>query len=228
MINEKDLIEIDLILKDNDTKEIIDTTFQNIAKESNLSTKAEFKPIKVIFGRNELIKGVEDSIKDMDAGKTKTFVLTKEKAFGDKNPNNVKMISLNEFKKEGIKPEAGMQVTIGKETGKVISVSGGRIKVDMNPLYAGRDLEYTITINKIYKDDKEKMPILVEKVFYFMPKEQIKQTYDDKEKMVELELPFGLPKEFDYFKELFAQVALESTNVSKIKYSQVFARKENK
>jgi len=228
MITKGDIIEIDLILKDNDTKEILDTTFEKIAKESDLGVKSDFKPIKAVFGTNELLPTVEEKIKDLEATKTKTFILTKKEAFGDKNPSNTKIIPFNDFKQEKIVPEPGMQVTIGNQTGRVISVSGGRVKVDFNPIFAGRNLEYTITVNKIFKEDKDKVPIIVEKVFYFMKPEHLSYHIIDSEKAIEVELPIGLPKEFDYFKEIFAEAILTSTKLNKIKFSQVFSRKEDK
>ncbi len=228
MITKGDIIEIDLILKDNDSKELLDTTFEKFAKENDLNVKADYKPIRAVFGTNELLPAVEDKIKEVEAGKTHTFVLLKKDAFGDRNPNNTKIVPLNDFKEDKIKPEPGMQVTIGNQSGKVISVSGGRVKVDFNPIFAGRNLEYTITVNKIYKEDNEKIPIIVQKVFYFMKPEHLKYQIIDAEKLIEIELPIGLPKEFDYFKELFAEMVLTSTKLNKIKFSQTFLRKENK
>jgi len=228
MITKGDIIEIDLILKDNDSKELLDTTFEKLAKENNLNPKAEYKPIRAVFGTNELLPAVEDKIKTVEAGQTHTFVLLKQDAFGDRNPNNTKIVPLNDFKEDKIRPEPGMQVTVGNQTGKVISISGGRVKVDFNPVFAGRNLEYTITVNKIFKEDNDKIPIIVQKVFYFMKPEHLKYKIIDSEKLVEVELPIGLPKEFDYFKELFSEMVLTTTEVNKIKFSQTFLRKENK
>ena len=228
MITKGDIIEIDLILKDNDSKELLDTTFEKLAKEGNLNPKAEYHPIKAVFGNNELLPAVEEKIKDIDAGKTHTFTLLKKDAFGDRNPSNTKIIPINDFKEDKIRPEPGMQVTVGNQTGKVISVSGGRVKVDFNPIFAGRNLEYTITVNKIHKDDNEKIPIIVEKVFYFMKPEHLSYHVIDVDKAIEVELPIGLPKEFDYFKEIFAEMILNTTKLNKIKFTQVFSRKENK
>jgi hypothetical protein len=44
--------------------------------------------------------------------------------------------------------------------------------------------------------------------------------------MIEVELPIGLPKEFDYFKELFAEMIINTTKLEKIKFSQVFSKKK--
>jgi FKBP-type peptidyl-prolyl cis-trans isomerase 2 len=223
MINPKDIIEIDLILKDNNSKEILDTTKKEVAKENNLNLKNEYKPLNYVFGAGELLKGVEENIKDLEVGKTKTFILKKDDAFKDKDPNKIELISLNEFKKENIRPEVGLFVNVKNKSGKIISVSGGRVKVDFNPIYAGKDLEYTITINKVIKEDSEKLPLLLEKAFYFFPKEQLK--LNTIEKIIELEMPLGLPQEVDYFKQLFSKLIFDSTNYEKVKFVQVLNKK---
>lgn len=224
MIKTKDIIEIDLILKDANTKEILDTTKKEIAKESNLNLKNEYKPLNYVFGTGELLKGIEDNIKDLELSKAKTFILKKEQAFKDKDPNKIELVSLNEFKKENVRPEVGLFVNIGNKSGKIVSVSGGRVKVDFNPIYAGRDLEYTITINKVISKDSEKLPLLLEKSFYFMPPGQLK--INSTEKDVEVEMPFGVPQEIDYFKQFFAKLVFDCTDYQDIKFVQRLTKKK--
>ncbi len=224
MINNKDIIEIELILKDANSKEVLDTTNKDLAKENNLNLKQEYKPLNYVFGAGELLKGIEENIKDLEVSKTKTFVLKKEQAFKDKDPNKIELISINEFKKEKINPQVGLFVNVSNRSGKIMSVSGGRVKVDFNPIYAGRDLEYTITINKIISKDQEKIPLLLDKAFYFMPKEQL--NLEIKEKDIELEVPLGLPQEIDYFKQFFSKLVFESTNYENVKFVQRFNKDE--
>ncbi len=224
MINTKDIIEIELILKDANTKEVLDTTNKEVAKEANLNLKNEYKSLNYVFGVGELLKGVEENIKDLEIKKTKTFILKKEQAFKDKDPNKIELLSLNEFKKEKINPQVGLFVNIGNRSGKIISVSGGRVKVDFNPIFAGRDLEYTITINKIYSKDNEKLPVLLEKAFYFFPKDQL--STEIKENDVEVIMPLGLPQEVDYFKKLFSKMIFDTTNFDNVKFVQKFNRNE--
>jgi len=227
MIKEKDIIELDLILKDALTKEILDTTFPEIAKENNLNIKSEYVPLTFIVGTGELLKNVEKNIIDLDLNKPKTFTLKKDEAFGDKDDKKIQILPMSEFKKEKINPMPGLYVNIGDKSAKIISVSGGRVKVDFNPIFAGRDLEYTITINKIYSEDKHKIPSILDKTFYFLPKNQIEYVIDEKLKQVDVQLPLGVPKELDYFKQLFAKMVLDSTSYDLIKFSQNFSRKDN-
>ncbi|MDD3178522.1 hypothetical protein EOM09_07915 [bacterium] len=228
MIQNKNIIQIDLILKDNDSKEILDTTFENVAKESGLNIKSGFKPLNFIFGTGELLKGVEENIKDLEEGKSKTFILKQDQAFGKKDPSKIELHSLNDFKKENIKPEPGMVLNFGNKAGKIISVSGGRVKIDFNSLFAGRDLEYTITLNKIISEDKDKIPALLEKAFSFIPRNQLKYVVDDSKKIVDVHIPLGMPVELDYYKQLFSKMVLDTTTYDSIKFSQNFYRDEQK
>jgi len=226
MIDKNNIIEIDLTVKDTDTKELLDTTMENTAKEGNIySPNVKYMPLKVIFGKGELLPSVEDYIKDMTIGQTKSFSLAKDKAFGDKDPDKIRLMSINDFKKEKINPEPGMHVNLGHEQGKIISVSGGRVKVDVNHELSGRNLDYTITLKSIFSSDKEKAEALIEKVFYFLPKGQIKATVSDKNEL-EIILPGNMPQEIDYFKHLFSHLLFDVCKFDTIKYSEVVSRKE--
>jgi len=223
MIKTKDVIELDLIIKDNDTKEILDTTQEDLAKKEGMySSNIKYKPLKVIFGKGQLLSGVEDNIKDLEVGKTKTFVLNKDQAFGKRDSGKIKLVSINDFKKQKINPKVGQHITFGKKSGKIINISGSRVQVDFNHDFSGRDLEYTITLNNIYKKDEQKIKALFNKYFYFIPKD--KQKINIKEKEVEIILPQMLPKEVEYFKYTFVQNALDVCDYENIKFSQIYSK----
>jgi FKBP-type peptidyl-prolyl cis-trans isomerase 2 len=223
MIKTKDLIELDLIIKDNDTKDLLDTTKEDLAKKEGIySKKITYKPLKVIFDKGQLLKGVEENIKDLDVGKTKTFTLTKDQAFGSRDSSKIKLLSINDFKKQNIKPKVGQHISFGKKTGKIINIAGNRVQVDFNHDFAGRDLEYTITLRNVYKKDEQKIKALFSKYFYFIPEN--KQEINIKDKQVEIILPQMLPKEVEYFKYSFVQNALEICKYEKIKFSQIYSK----
>lgn len=101
MINNNDIIEIDLIIKDKNTGDVLDTTIEDIAKQSNIyNSKTKYQPLVVVFGKGELLKGVEENIKDLENGKTKEFSLTKDKAFGERDSKLIQLIPLADFKKK--------------------------------------------------------------------------------------------------------------------------------
>ena len=223
MINQKDMIEIDLVIKDNTSKDVLDTTLQEVAKENNIfNSKIEYKPLKVIYGKGELLKAVEENIKDLEINKTKTFSLKKEFAFGERDPKLIQLLPLADFKKENINPVPGMYINTGEHQAKILNVSGGRVQVDYNHDFAGRDLEYTVTLKKIVTDDKEKVKALAEKYFYFVPSDKLEVNF--KEKKVEVMLPIALPKETEYIKFAFAQSVYDITSFEDVKLSQNYPK----
>ncbi len=224
MIKENDILEIDLIVKDNNTKEVLDTTLEEIAKQKNIySEKINYSPLKVVVGKGELLENVEKNIKALEKGQKKTFSLKKEEAFGDKDSKKTKLMPMSDFKKENIRPVPGLHINFGNTTGKIISVSGGRVMVDFNHEFCGKDLEYTIEIKNIFSKDEEKITGLIEKFFYFVPKDKIEKKIT--EKQVELMLPPGLPKETDYLKNMFSKFVFDLTDYEEVKYSEVFKKK---
>ncbi|MFH0906403.1 MAG: FKBP-type peptidyl-prolyl cis-trans isomerase [archaeon] len=226
MIKEKDLIEINLILKDNNTKEILDTNIESVAKEGNIfKTNMRYSPLKFVFGKKELLDSVEDNIKDLKIGEEKTFSLKKSQAFGEREDAKIKLMQLSEFKKEKINPLSGMIVNLGGEIGKILSVSGGRVKVDFNSEFAGKDLEYTIKLLKIFSEDLDKAKAITEKYFYFLPLDKIKVNLISN--ILEIQLPLGLPKEIDYFKQSISHEIFDSTNIENIKFVENFSKKEH-
>jgi len=227
MINENDIVELDLIVKDINTKLILDTTYEDLAKKEGIySEKITYGPLKAIFGKGELLSSVEKNIKDLEKDKQITFSLKKEEAFGERDPKKTKLIPMSDFKKENIKPVPGMHLNFGDTTGKIISISGGRIMVDLNHDFAGKDLEYTITIKNIYSSDEEKVNGLLKKFFYFIPEDKLQKNLT--ENKVEIILPPGLPKETDYLKDMLSRYLFDITKYEELKFSEVYKKLQEK
>lgn len=224
MIKTNDIIEIDLIIKDKNTKDILDTTKEEIAKEGNIyNSKTNYKPLVVVFGKGELLKGVEDNIKDLEVNKTINFALTKDKAFGERDAKLIQLLPLSDFKKENIDPKPGMYINLGNRQAKVLNVSGGRVQLDLNHEFSGRDLEYTITLKNIFTDNKAKGKALFSKYFFFMPEDKTKINVSEKE--LEVIIPGTLPKEIEYLKYNFIQSVFEICDFKNVKFSENYEKK---
>jgi len=50
-----------------------------------------------------------------------------------------------------------MPITMNGLHGRVLAVSGGRVKVDFNHVLAGKELEYDLEIKKLIEDPEEKV-----------------------------------------------------------------------
>ena len=175
--------------------EVFDTTFENVAKEHKIhAPNFVYAAAPVILGEGNIIKGLEEALKDMKEGENKTILVPPEKAFGNRDNKLVRLLPIKVFKDNKVNPFPGMSVNLeGGLIGKVRSVSGGRVQVDFNHELAGKTLEYDMTVVKKAKDDNEKMEWISEIVF---PKHKIKLEKKDKE------ITIGLPKEVKALRDL--------------------------
>jgi FKBP-type peptidyl-prolyl cis-trans isomerase 2 len=165
-----DFIRIDYVGKISESGEIFDLTKEDIAKEKGIySPDFKYGPIPIIIGANFVVKGLENGLKEMQVGDKKNIIIKPEEAFGERDARFVKLIPLTEFKKQGITPYQGMPVTINRLNGRVLSLSGGRIRVDFNHPLAGKTIEYEVEIKSLITDLKDKIDAILN--FYLKLKE---------------------------------------------------------
>jgi len=158
MIKEKDFIELEYTGKLKEKNIIFDTTDEQTAKDNNLfDEKAEYKPIVICVGQQQIIKGLDKALIGKEPNKEYTIEVKPEEAYGKKNAKLIQLISTSKFQKQNIQPMPGLQVNIDGMLGIIKTVSGGRTLVDFNHPLAGKDLIYTIKINKVITDEKEKI-----------------------------------------------------------------------
>ena len=74
---------------------IFDATHGSVAKE----LRNKEGPIIIIYGRGQLLQGLEEKIKDMEIGEEKEVEISPEKAFGKKKKDLLNVMKEEEFKK---------------------------------------------------------------------------------------------------------------------------------
>ena len=145
---EKDFIEIEYTGKTKDEEIIFDTTHLDVAKEHGLFNETmTYGPVVVCLGQEQILKGLEKYIIGKDKG-SYTIELDAEGAFGKRDAKFIQLIPTSKFIKQGIKPVPGLQINIDGGIGVVKTVSGGRTIVDFNNPLAGKEVVYTIKVNK--------------------------------------------------------------------------------
>lgn len=179
-----DLISIEFTGKELSTGKVFDTTDKATAEKEGMSTKNRpFGPVTMSVGNGEVLAGIDEQLLQMNIGEQKTIKLSPAQAFGERNPELVKVIPLAEFKKNNVNPVPGTIVNANDMMGKVQSVSGGRVRVDFNGDLAGREVEYQLKIVKQFKETKEQLDALTEKMFRGNEKPAITQKGDTVEIM---------------------------------------------
>ncbi|ADC47751.1 peptidyl-prolyl cis-trans isomerase [Methanobrevibacter ruminantium M1] len=162
-IQDGDFVRVDFTGSIKETDEIFDTTSEDIAEEAGILVEnKKYGPIPIIVGGNHLLPAIEEAIIGSEAGESVHVSVTPENGFGQRNPNLIQLIPMKEFKKQGMTPVRGMKISTENGNGKIISVNGGRVKVDFNHDLAGKNLEYDVTVVELIEDDEEKIKSMIE------------------------------------------------------------------
>lgn len=178
-INNGDFVRLNFTGKVKETGDVFDTTYEDVAKDADLYMEEKtYKPIPIVVGGNHLLPAIEESIEGLEAGESKTIEVSSDDAFGDRQSDLVQLIPMREFKKQGITPVPGMPISAGERTGKVLTVNGGRVKVDFNHELAGKDLIYDVDVIEIIEDDEDKIKSMIE-LHYGYPNMDIDKTVID-------------------------------------------------
>ena len=135
----------------------------------------KYKPIPIVVGGNHLLPAIEEAIKGLDAGDTKNIEVASDDAFGPRDPKMIQLVPMKEFKKQGMNPVPGMKISAGDGTGKILTVNGGRVKVDFNHELAGKDLIYDVEVCEIIDDADDKIKSMIE-LHYSNPNVDLDKT----------------------------------------------------
>lgn len=154
-------VEIDFTARIKDGK-IFDSTRKNDAQKAGLiDEKAKqnhkFESLLICIGEGMVIKGFDSSLIDKETGKEYQIEIQPKEAFGIRKGNLIKTVSLSAFEE---KPQLGMFVNVNGLVAKVITITGGRVLIDLNNPLAGKIVVYNFKINKIIEDNTEKIKIL--------------------------------------------------------------------
>ena len=178
-IDNGDFVRVNFTGKIKDNDDVFDTTYEEIAQEAGIFEENKtYKPIPIVVGGNHLLPAIEEAIKGLEAGDKKTIEVESENAFGARDPSLIQLVPMREFKKQGMTPYPGMKIQSEGSTGKILTVNGGRVKVDFNHELAGRDLVYDVEVTEVIDDDDEKIKSMIE-LHYSNPNVDIDKTEID-------------------------------------------------
>lgn len=131
------VVSIGYELKDVNTKEILDSNIQS------------GKPLEFIIGRGQIIPGLEDSIKELNAGDTKDIIVKAEDAYGKYNEKAQQTLPKEQF--AGIELTEGMTLFGQGEDNQSVQVTvksftDDEVTVDFNHPLAGKDLLFAVNV----------------------------------------------------------------------------------
>ena len=183
MLQKNDFIELDFIGRVKGG-EIFDTNIPEEAKKINL--EIETKPLVICLGQNMILPAIDEFLIGKEIGKY-SLELGPEKAFGLRNRELIKTMSIKVFLEKEIMPQPGMMFNFDNIIGKISAVSGGRVIVDFNHPLSNKTVIYELNIKKKIEDKKEKIESLM--LFFFQKKFDFKisksSDFDDAQKSKE-------------------------------------------
>jgi FKBP-type peptidyl-prolyl cis-trans isomerase 2 len=221
-----DFLEIEYTVWDTANNSVISTTSAERAKKENIfDDKLRYGPVLVILGSAGVIKGLDKELKNLKVGDEKKFDLKPEDAFGSRSEDLVRVMPLSEFRSRDMDPYPGMQVNLDNVTAVVKSVNSGRVVVDANHPYAGKDVTYEVRVIKQLANDSEKVESLSKS--YGVKPTQV-TTAQDK---LEIFYNNDVSKNADYFigrANLIASVFAHLKNIGAVNVKEEYLRPEEK
>jgi FKBP-type peptidyl-prolyl cis-trans isomerase 2 len=199
------------------TNDFVKINYSGKIKETGLEfDKGENVPI--IVGINFTLKGIDQALLEMNVGDRKTIELIPENAFGGRDARLVKLVPLAEFKKHDTTPYPGMIVSADNAQGRVLSVSGGRVRVDFNHPLAGKNLIYDLEIKEKVENIEEKVKAIVN-IYSRMEENKLKVSLNGKE--VDVEVP---PLINPLYKKKIADDIMKILGFEKVNFVESFEK----
>ncbi len=196
-LKEKDFIEIEFTGKIQGG-EIFDSNSKEDIEKAGL--KAEAKPFIFSLGQGMFLKAIDDFLIGKEIGKKYHLELIAENAFGKREADLVKLIPLNVFRQHKLNPIPGVMFNFDGRIAKILSVSGGRVRVDFNNPLAGKDVEYDLIVLRKLDDINEKIDSLNE----FLFRKKFPFSINDKKIVMQVEKSFA--QFVGLFKEKFKEI----------------------
>ncbi|MEL9914467.1 MAG: peptidylprolyl isomerase [Thermoplasmatales archaeon] len=169
-----DIIKLQMDTFTDDGK-LVETTDETKAKENGIYDEHySYKPILTIVGSGRLFNDLEEDLVKASVGEEREVTIPPERAFGQRDTNNVRVTSYREVeralreeerkkgKNEDVVPEPGMTVRIGDKYGKILTVTAGRVVIDFNHPLAGKSIKYKYKIIEKIEGDENKIRSIIE------------------------------------------------------------------
>jgi len=222
-----DFVLIDFIAKVKETGEVFDTTKEDIARKEKLYKEGEiYEPNLIVIGEGWVLKTLDESLPTLELGKLAAVEITPDKAFGNRDPEKVRLVPLKRLIAKGINPQLGMRVEFEGKLAIVRTIGAGRVQLDFNPPLAGKTLVYEVTVQQKLDTEKEKINALIHRR---IPSVDVSK-FDIKNKKTAVEIE--VPEESFYIEGLQAVkrgVALDIqkffTEKDTVKFTESFKKK---
>lgn len=221
-LQKNDFIEVEFTGRVKDTGEIFDSNIKEDLEKSGLGEKGQtVKPFVFSLGQGMFLPSVENFLLGKpDTSAKYEIELSPENAFGMRDAKLLQIIPLKAFYEQKLNPVPGIMFNFDGRLAKVLSVSGGRVRVDFNHPIAGKTVIYDVSIKRKINDLNEKIKNFIDFIF----RKELDFQVKEKELILEIEKPMAKFAELfaDKFKEIFnldlkvKEIEVELKEVEKI------------
>lgn len=221
---EKRVVRISYTARIKDGK-IFDTTDEEVAKKENIfNERRVYSAVPIVVGEKQVIQGLDEALKDMKTGEEKEIEISPEKAYGQRNPNLIRLVPMKVFKQHKINPIPGMPIELDGKVARIQTVAGGRVRVDFNPELAGKTLVYNVKIEEESKTDEDRIKYLIERSFNTCDGFELKINDGN----LDISIPENSYRDRSILvrKASFAAEAFRFMNIEKITFSETWEKKE--
>ncbi|MEL9990698.1 MAG: FKBP-type peptidyl-prolyl cis-trans isomerase [Thermoproteus sp.] len=182
------LFDYTVIVKDDN--KVVETTSEAVAKEAGIYKPEEiYEPRLIILGETKLWEPLENALLNADEGKDVEIEIPPEKAYGQRDPNKIKILSIREFHRHGIVPHVDDVVEIEGNRARVISISGGRVTLDFNHPLAGKTLIVRGKIVKKLASKEEKVVYIIRQYMPRISPDKINVVFSQDGSEAQIKLP---------------------------------------
>jgi FKBP-type peptidyl-prolyl cis-trans isomerase 2 len=217
-----DFVQVDYVGRIKDSGEIFDLTNEALAKEQKIfNPKVAYKPVVLILGADFIIKGLDEALRGMKVGEKKKVDIPPEKAFGERKEEMVQVVPEAKFKGQDMEPFPGAVVSLGNNMrGRIISVAGGRVRIDFNHPLAGKTLEYELELKSVIEKKDDKIKAVVE-YFTGVTDVEVKIVGQDGEVSIMKDVDIVRP-----LKSMIAENAIKWCGVERVKFIETFDKQK--
>ena len=129
------------------------------AGQEPVETSRDREPLAILFGRGNIIPGLEKAMEGHEAGDTFKADVTSADAYGERREGMTQRVPKKHFGNQKLAP--GMQVVLNTNFGPravtVEKVGMSVVDVDLNHPMAGKDLQFDIEIVEVREAQAEEI-----------------------------------------------------------------------
>ncbi len=143
-----------------ETNQVVSIEYEVRDGEKIVDSNVGGEPLVFMFGRGQIIPGLENAIANMSIGEKSDVLVKAEDAYGEYNAQAKQEVPKDQF--AGIDLEVGMTLYGQGEDGGTVQVvvqeiGSESVIIDFNHPLAGKDLAFTVSVNNIREASAEEV-----------------------------------------------------------------------